>query len=258
MVAFSFLIEDIKNSLEDLEKQILIDGKDQDIKGYKKLKSMFSSFYAYLKEKLNLRINIVSKNSNKFQKLIEIINEKEQSEENQMTVLIFVNKRMLAKYMNKLLSLYFNERVGYIVGQSKVADNKGEKSLLLEKEVSNLIKKSQINSIFEKNLDGLNQNLYNNKKTSKMKHYFENKYSLKQQLSVIKQFRDKSIDFLISTSVTEEGFDVPNCNLVIAYNDVKTIRSFIQLKGRARKENSEFLIFSPALLVAIIYFYFNF
>ena len=251
MVGLSFFIEELLVSLETLEKQILINGDENEAKGYAGLKYMLLQYLNH-HEKTKLRENVEGKNCPKLEKLIEIIKEKEKMEENQMTILIFVNKRMIAKYMSNIMKLYFEKRVGFIVGQSNTKDGKIKEGsqLLLEKKVSELPKHSEINDIFERNIAQLNENLLNkNTSKGKLKTFFQEKYSLQQQLSVIQQFKSKKIDFLISTSVTEEGFDVPNCNLVIAYNDVKTIRSFIQLKGRARKENSEFLLFTPMILV---------
>lgn len=201
------------------------------------------------------RENIFENSSPKLIRLIKLIEEKDElTPDKQMTLLIFVNKRMIAKYMNSVLDLYFSHRTGYIVGQSRDPEKKNfNKNSSLEKEVPLQLEHSQIQDIFSENIERINQNLFGTKKSvSPLKHFIHEKYTLKQQLRVIQSFKEKSIDFLISTSVTEEGFDVPNCNLVIAYNDVQTIRSFIQLKGRARKENSEFMMFAPEILVKFL------
>lgn len=49
---------------------------------------------------------------------------------------------------------------------------------------------------------------------------------------------------LITTSVTEEGFDIPGCNLVISFDTPFSMKSYIQIKGRARKKNSRYIIFT--------------
>lgn len=49
---------------------------------------------------------------------------------------------------------------------------------------------------------------------------------------------------LITTSVTEEGFDIPGCNLVISFDTPFSLKSYIQIKGRARKKNSRYVIFT--------------
>ena len=66
------------------------------------------------------------------------------------------------------------------------------------------------------------------------------------QADIVEEFRqDDSFPILVSTSVTEEGFDIPKCNTVICYEKIASFRQFIQLKGRARSENSKFFVICP-------------
>ena len=69
------------------------------------------------------------------------------------------------------------------------------------------------------------------------------------QKKVLGEFKGKKFNILISTSVTEEGFDVPRCNLVIAFDNILSLKSFIQMKGRARAKKSEFFVMAPEILV---------
>ncbi len=39
---------------------------------------------------------------------------------------------------------------------------------------------------------------------------------------------------MISTSVTEEGFDISDCNLVISFDEVDSLKNFIQMKGKSQ------------------------
>ncbi len=48
------------------------------------------------------------------------------------------------------------------------------------------------------------------------------------------------MNVLISTNVTEEGFDITDCNCVIAFDEIDSLHSYIQMKGRARKKDSTF------------------
>ena len=41
--------------------------------------------------------------------------------------------------------------------------------------------------------------------------------------------------------MVEEGLDVSTCNQVICLNELLTVKAFIQMKGRARQENSKFV-----------------
>lgn len=50
------------------------------------------------------------------------------------------------------------------------------------------------------------------------------------------------VNIIVATSILEEGLDVQSCNLVIRFDPCSTVCSFIQSKGRARMENSDYVL----------------
>lgn len=64
----------------------------------------------------------------------------------------------------------------------------------------------------------------------------------------VKRFRRGENNILLATSVIEEGFDVSFCNRVIVFDPISTVKSYVQLRGRAREKNSSFAIFAEKSL----------
>ena len=52
----------------------------------------------------------------------------------------------------------------------------------------------------------------------------------RKQEEVLRKFRNKEFNLLVSTSVLEEGVDVPRCNLVIRFDLPTGYRSYVQSK----------------------------
>ena len=59
-----------------------------------------------------------------------------------------------------------------------------------------------------------------------------------EQISVTEGFRRGDFNILVSTSVLEEGLDVPECNLVIRFQILSNDIADVQAEGRARAEES--------------------
>lgn len=60
-----------------------------------------------------------------------------------------------------------------------------------------------------------------------------------EQKEVMKRFHTGETNFLIATSVAEEGLDVPECNFVIRFQHVSNEIAKVQTEGRARAENAQ-------------------
>lgn len=66
------------------------------------------------------------------------------------------------------------------------------------------------------------------------------------QQSILESFHKGKCQVLVATTVLEQGIDVVACGVVICFDGVKSIKSIIQSRGRARKSSSKFLVFVPA------------
>ncbi|KAI8329686.1 P-loop containing nucleoside triphosphate hydrolase protein, partial [Blakeslea trispora] len=66
------------------------------------------------------------------------------------------------------------------------------------------------------------------------------KYTVQNE--VISKFRKGEINLMIATNVAEEGLDIQACNYVIRFDTTKTAIGYIQSRGRARKENSKYIV----------------
>ncbi|KAM6312099.1 ATP-dependent RNA helicase DHX58 [Podargus strigoides] len=67
-----------------------------------------------------------------------------------------------------------------------------------------------------------------------------------EQQEVIKLFREGALNLLFSTSVAEEGLDIPECNIVVRYGLMTNEIAMMQARGRARAENSVYSVLAKA------------
>ncbi|NXO32285.1 DHX58 helicase, partial [Cisticola juncidis] len=67
-----------------------------------------------------------------------------------------------------------------------------------------------------------------------------------EQQDVIKQFRKGALNLLFSTSVAEEGLDIPECNIVVRYGLMTNEIAMMQARGRARAEDSVYSVLAKA------------
>ena len=65
--------------------------------------------------------------------------------------------------------------------------------------------------------------------------------SFRQQVLTLSKFKKGEVNCLFATSVAEEGLDIPDCNVVIRFDMYKTLIQYIQSRGRARHEESEYI-----------------
>eukprot|EP00981_Chlorochromonas_danica_P014153 scaffold7439_cov168-Ochromonas_danica.AAC.5 len=67
--------------------------------------------------------------------------------------------------------------------------------------------------------------------------------SATKQRNALDNLKTGRANVLFATEVVEEGIDVKSCSLIVNYDSPKTVKSFIQRRGRARAEDAQFVCF---------------
>lgn len=65
---------------------------------------------------------------------------------------------------------------------------------------------------------------------------------LRKQRETLKKFREGQANFIVSTSVLEEGVDIRKCNAVIRFDKPANYRAYVQSRGRARAVPSKYIL----------------
>ena len=70
-------------------------------------------------------------------------------------------------------------------------------------------------------------------------------FSCTSQIELLEKFRKGKLNFLIATEVLLEGFNIPQCNLVITFDKIDHFRYFTQSRGRARAKGGQYKYLVP-------------
>ncbi|CAK63262.1 unnamed protein product (macronuclear) [Paramecium tetraurelia] len=194
--------------------------------------------------------NVQQSSTPKVQVLFELIRKAYSQGDDNSRILIFVKQRLTAFFLNRLIEEYLaSERINivsnFIIGHCSSMVRKQNNSIMINVIESN--KEDQEELI--KKLYAELQNDQSKFSIEQLKdqvnrlNIFAYRISSTVQNDIINKFRQGKIKILISTSVAEEGIDIPMCNYVIGFNPISSSKAYVQMKGRARKENSQFMIF---------------
>lgn len=70
--------------------------------------------------------------------------------------------------------------------------------------------------------------------------------TMQVQERTVSEFRTGQLNLLVATQVAEEGLDFRRCTTVIRFNEIQTITSYIQSRGRARAKNAVYYVIAEA------------
>ena len=71
--------------------------------------------------------------------------------------------------------------------------------------------------------------------------------NLRKQDKVLQGIKSHRYNIVVATSVAEEGVDIPECQLVVSLNPPTTVKALVQMRGRARKKDSYFVVLCSSL-----------
>ncbi|CAK88583.1 unnamed protein product (macronuclear) [Paramecium tetraurelia] len=265
--AFSFyqFIKQLFINFEEIKFKYKVE-KDQKL--LDKIKKLFHDYLEILQP-----LNVLNDEnlSNKFIALRNQLLEITQNNKENKKLLIFVDQKITAKYLHQLLELHQLEST-YVVGTGNLTSGALQMTILKDRNkfisLSPNINALEIaEKIYEQfNIEGKEEDIELNneddddnqtkmKLRSQLQEVLEGvkNYGKKLDQTIttsnaqkesIKKFKE-SCNILVSTNVTEEGFDVPNCHYVFIFGEITTLKQFIQKIGRARAEGSVFYFILP-------------
>ena len=202
---------EIRNRNENFQmKNKFVDENNQnlDLDDIKRVSVIFTQFINLIvKSKITYespRLSMLLENINKI--IIDDIKNKTDHR-----VLIFVGNRIVSELLSKLINDYLNQKFNDV--------------------------KNNSTKIFQSvSVVGVNKR--------KNENSFNPSNSLNKMNENVQKFKSGEAQILVGTSTVEEGIDVKSCDHVIVYTDLKTAKSYIQMKGRARKANAVFSIYT--------------
>ena len=213
--------EDSNQDLENLKQENL------EIKTFSKEELSFlinttENFVKKYSKELNFKTDKLSLLFENLTKILqdEIKNNKNFDEKIEHKFIIFVESRVVSKLLNSEINRFLEEKFG------------NETSKL-----GHEYKSISIVGVSDgKSIKGKSIKIKNTEKVME---------------SLLNDFRDGKAQIMVATSTVEEGLDIKDCDNVFVYGNLRTVKSYIQMKGRARRKNAKFVIFTENAIKSI-------
>ncbi|KAL5274230.1 Dcr-2 family protein [Megaselia abdita] len=152
----------------------------------------------------DLREAIINNSTSKLSTFLNYLrNEFKDKNYKDVKCLIFVQRRYTAKILNFVIKDYIGNNLNFIPLKTEFMVGK--------------------NKVMPESIDDLVDND-------------------KLDRDIMANFRRSTINCIVCSSVLEEGIDVQECNYVIMFDELKTFSTYVQTKGRARMQNSFYVV----------------
>jgi len=146
-------------------------------------------------------------------------------------------KKDHSKAAQKLLNDPLIQNVYAIVEWMYNNQEEHPKLIKLEELLKNFKGKCIVFTQYRNTVDLIFERLKNNKNLSPVKFKGQKEgFTQKKQIEILDKFRSGKFNTLISTSVGEEGLDIPNVDLVVFYEPIPSEIRSIQRRGRTARQ----------------------
>lgn len=161
------------------------------------------------------------------------------TEDNDHRIIIFVSNRVVSEILSELINKFLNEKFNenFDENEFNINFNSGN-NMNRNNQRLQITPGSNKSRKFYKSVSVVGVNKRKNESA------FNPSNSINKMNENVSKFKDGKAQILVGTSTVEEGIDVRSCDFVIVYTELKTAKSYIQMKGRARKVGAIFSIYT--------------
>ncbi|KAM3138766.1 hypothetical protein pb186bvf_009145 [Paramecium bursaria] len=256
LYSYFVFIDKMSANLETYGKKFLASQNQTDVDVMSMINQTFLDIKEYSQQFGMLSEKNFSVKLNKLLQTLKIV------DKDQNLIIIFVESKIITKYLNELLKgLGFNST--FVVGSGNKTNTSVSQKIIKQSNLNTLTsmkdklsfvesaqkvynqfsRNGDVEELAENNQLQALQELEEQGVEKYEKLFQEKLFDHKEQNIRIEDFKQKRYNILVSTNVTEEGFDIPDCNIILVYGTIRSFKQYIQQRGRARKQDSVMYVF---------------